>query len=164
MHYELYMYVYMYMYIYIYICAYIPELDASKPPEPSKHPQHQQFRRRGWRLLLLERPCTCPYMTYLQEARVRIQIKAILLFKSLRLRPPTPEAYGKTADFGTLCIPGSSQRLDPSAALLSSRPQPARCIECHADSLSCPLTRLNIPGVQGLCREGPGGPRLCNQP
>ena len=62
------------------------------------------------------------------------------LFKSLRLRPPTPEAYGKTADFGTLCIPGSSQRLDPNAALLSSRPQPARCIECHADSLSCPLT------------------------
>ena len=42
------------------------------------------------------------------------------LFKSLRLRPPTPEAYGKTADFGTLCIPGSSQRLDTSAALLSS--------------------------------------------
>ena len=42
------------------------------------------------------------------------------LFKSLRLRPPTPEAYGKTADFGTLCIPGSSQRRDPSAALLSS--------------------------------------------
>ena len=42
------------------------------------------------------------------------------LIKSLRLRPPTPEAYGKTADFGTLCIPGSSQRLDPSAALLSS--------------------------------------------
>ena len=41
-------------------------------------------------------------------------------FKSLRLRPPTPEAYGKTADFGTLCIPGSSQRRDPSAALLSS--------------------------------------------
>ena len=41
-------------------------------------------------------------------------------FKSLRLRPPTPEAYGKTADSGTLCIPGSSQRLDPSAALLSS--------------------------------------------
>ena len=44
----------------------------------------------------------------------------IYIFKSLRLRPPTPEAYGKTADFGTLCIPGSSQRLDPSAALLSS--------------------------------------------
>ena len=44
----------------------------------------------------------------------------IILFKSLRLRPPTPEAYGKTADFGTLCIPGSSQRRDPSAALLSS--------------------------------------------
>ena len=43
-----------------------------------------------------------------------------VLFKSLRLRPPTPEAYGKTADFGTLCIPGSSQRRDPSAALLSS--------------------------------------------
>ena len=42
------------------------------------------------------------------------------LFKSLRLRPPTPEAYGKTADFGTLCIPDSSQRRDPSAALLSS--------------------------------------------
>ena len=31
-----------------------------------------------------------------------------------------PKAYGKTADFGTLCIPGSSQRRDPSAALLSS--------------------------------------------
>ena len=44
----------------------------------------------------------------------------VWIFKSLRLRPPTPEAYGKTADFGTLCIPGSSQRLDPSAALLSS--------------------------------------------
>ena len=44
----------------------------------------------------------------------------LLQFKSLRLRPSTPEAYGKTADFGTLCIPGSSQRLDPSAALLSS--------------------------------------------
>ena len=42
------------------------------------------------------------------------------IFKSLQLRPPTPEAYGKTADFGTLCIRGSSQRLDPSAALLSS--------------------------------------------
>ena len=42
------------------------------------------------------------------------------VFKSLRLRPPTPEAYGKTADFETLCIPGSSQRRDPSAALLSS--------------------------------------------
>ena len=41
-------------------------------------------------------------------------------FKSLRLRPPTPEAYDKTADFGTLCITGSSQRLDPSAALLSA--------------------------------------------
>ena len=27
--------------------------------------------------------------------------KALNLFKSLRLRPPTPEAYGKTADFGT---------------------------------------------------------------
>ena len=40
--------------------------------------------------------------------------------KSLRLKPPTPEANGKTADFGTLCIPGSSQRLDPSAVLLSS--------------------------------------------
>ena len=39
------------------------------------------------------------------------------LFKSLRLRPPTPEAYGKTADFGTLCIPGSSQRRDRPEAL-----------------------------------------------
>ena len=43
-------------------------------------------------------------------------VSGLLLFKSLRLRPPTPEAYGKTADFGTLCIPGSSQRRDPSAA------------------------------------------------
>ena len=47
-------------------------------------------------------------------------IGAPTIFKSLRLRPPTPEAYGKTADVGTLCIPGSSQRRDPSAALLSS--------------------------------------------
>ena len=38
----------------------------------------------------------------------------VSIFKSL------PEAYGRTADFGTLCITGSSQRLDPSAALLSS--------------------------------------------
>ena len=68
------------------------------------------------------------------------------IFKSLRLRPPTPEAYGKSADVGTLCIPGSSQRRDPSAALLSSSD---RCIECHADSLSCPLTQLYIPGVPG---------------
>ena len=51
---------------------------------------------------------------------ILILLLIIVLIKSLRLRPPTPEAYGKTADFGTLCIPGSSQRLDPSAALLSS--------------------------------------------
>ena len=54
------------------------------------------------------------------SARVLRGSKIYKLFKSLRLRPPTPEAYGKTADFGTLCIPGSSQRRDPSAALLSS--------------------------------------------
>ena len=54
---------------------------------------------------------------YISEKYIYI---LIYIFKSLRLRPPTPEAYGKTADFGTLCIPGSSQRLDPSAALLSS--------------------------------------------
>ena len=35
------------------------------------------------------------------------------IFKSLRLRPPTPEAYGKTADFGTLCIPGSDETPAP---------------------------------------------------
>ena len=51
---------------------------------------------------------------------VYIHVFLLCLFKSLRLRPPTPEAYGKTADVGTLCIPGSSQRRDPSAALLSS--------------------------------------------
>ena len=51
---------------------------------------------------------------------IYIYIYTLCIFKSLRLRPPTPEAYGKTADFGTLCIPGSSQRRDPSAALLSS--------------------------------------------
>ena len=38
------------------------------------------------------------------------------------------------------------------------RPQPARCIECHADSLSCPLTQLYIPGFQGGWKGGPGGP------
>ena len=77
------------------------------------------------------------------------------VFKSLRLRPPTPEAYGKTADFGTLCIPGSSQRLDPSAAAVA----PACCIECHADSLSCPLTQLYIPGVPGGVQRGSRGSR-----
>ena len=34
------------------------------------------------------------------------------------------------------------------------RPQPARCIECHADSLSCPLTQLYIPGVPGWVQRG----------
>ena len=44
----------------------------------------------------------------------------IYVFKSLRLRPPTPEAYGKTADVGTLCIPGSSQRRCPRATAAGS--------------------------------------------
>ena len=44
------------------------------------------------------------------------------------------------------------------------RPQPARCIECHADSLSCPLTQLYIPGVPGRVQRGSGVQRLCNQP
>ena len=57
----------------------------------------------------------------------------IVVFKSLRLRPPTPEAYGKTADFGTLCIPGSSQRRDPSAPRATA-------------------------AFQGGCKGGPGGP------
>ena len=34
------------------------------------------------------------------------------------------------------------------------RSQPARCIECHADSLSCPLTQLHIPGVPGGVHRG----------
>ena len=38
------------------------------------------------------------------------------------------------------------------------RPQPARCIECHADSLSCPLTQLYIPGVPGGVQRGFRGP------
>ena len=31
---------------------------------------------------------------------------------------------------------------------------PARCIECHADSLSYPLTQLYIPGVPGGVQRG----------
>ena len=55
---------------------------------------------------------------YLQiHIHISVYTSIHIIFNSLRLRPPTPEAYGKTADFGTL---GSSQRLDPSAALLSS--------------------------------------------
>ena len=81
-------------------------------------------------------------------------------FKSLRLRPPTPEAYGKTADFGTLCIPGSSQRRDPSAALLSSSDRSRlAALNVNADSLSCPLTQLYIPGVPGRVQRGSRGSR-----
>ena len=39
------------------------------------------------------------------------------------------------------------------------RPQPARCIECHADSLSSPLTQLYIPGVPGRVQRGSRGSR-----
>ena len=98
---------------------------------------------------------SCPFK-FQAFAFVRVAVKE---FKSLRLRPPTPEAYGKTADFGTLCIPGSSQRLDPSAALLSSSDRSRlAALNFHADSLSCPLTQLYIPGVPGGCKGGPGGP------
>ena len=37
--------------------------------------------------------------------------------------------------------------------------QLARCIECHADSLSCPLTQLYIPGVPGGVQRGSRGSR-----
>ena len=66
-------------------------------------------------LLLRSRPFVARALAGHQKGRA-----CAARFKSLRLRPPTPEAYGKTADFGTLCIPAISQRLDPSAALLSS--------------------------------------------
>ena len=49
--------------------------------------------------------------------RMYIQIHMYIYtlpFKSLRLRPPTPEAYGKTADFGTLCIPAVRSDLTPA--------------------------------------------------
>ena len=68
------------------------------------------------------------------------------IFKSLRLRPPTPEAYGKTADFGTLCIPGSSQRLDPSAALLSSSDR------SRLAALNVMLTPCPVGGAKGVQR------------
>ena len=80
--------------------------------------------------------------------------------KSLRLRPPTPEAYGKTADFGTLCIPGgSSQRLDPSAALLSSSDR-SRLAALNVMLTPCPVPCLSciVHGFQGGCKGGPGGP------
>ena len=83
----------------------------------------------------------------------------ILILKSLRLRPPTPEAYGKTADFGTLCIPGSSQRLDPSAALLSSSDR-SQLAALNVMLTPCPVPRLSciFQGFQGGCKGGPGGP------
>ena len=82
----------------------------------------------------------------------------IHVFKSLRLRPPTPEAYGKTADFGTLCIPGSSQRLDPSAALLSSSDR-SRLAALNVMLTPCPVPSLSciFQGFQGGCKRGPGG-------
>ena len=82
-----------------------------------------------------------------------------ILFKSLRLRPPTPEAYGKTAYFGTLCIPGSSHRRDPSAALLSSSDR-SRLAALNVMLTPCPVPRLSciFQGFQGGCEGGPGGP------
>ena len=78
-------------------------------------------------------------------------------FKSLRLRPPTPEAYGKTADVGTLCIPGSSQRRDPSAALLSSSDRSRLAALNALDSAVYSRgSREGAKGVQGV-------QRLCNQ-
>ena len=74
----------------------------------------------------------------------------IYIVKSLRLRPPTPEAYGKTADFGTLCIPGSSQRLDPSAAFLSSSDR---------SRLAALNVMLTLQGFQGGVQRGSRGSR-----
>ena len=87
-----------------------------------------------------------------------------LFIKSLRLRPPTPEAYGKTADFGTLCIPGSSQRLDPSAALLSS--DRSRLAALHVMLTPCPVPWLGciFRGFQGGVQRSPGVQTLCNRP
>ena len=117
--------------------------------------------RRGLPRRLQPASSTSPWLFYqvLSEAFSKSSSVMSSLFKSLRLRPPTPEAYGKTADFGTLCISGSSQRLDPSCTSVLERPQPACCIECHADSLSCPLTQLHIPGVPGGVQRGSRGSR-----
>ena len=38
-------------------------------------------------------------------------------------------------------------------------PRATACIECHADSLSCPLTQLYIPGVPGGVHRGSRGSR-----
>ena len=54
-----------------------------------------------------------------------------------------------TRQFATTCPQRRTSVLE--------RPQPARCIDCHADSLSCPLTQLYIPMVPGRgCKGGPG--------
>ena len=86
------------------------------------------------------------------------------IFKSLRLRPPTPEAYGKTADVGTLCIPGSSQRRDPSAALLSSSD---RSQLAALNVMLTPVLSLDSAVYSRGSREGAKGvqgvQRLCNQ-
>ena len=59
-------------------------------------------------------------------------------FKSLRLRPPTLEAYGKVTDFGTLYIPGNLHRLDPNAALLSSSER-SRLVALNIMLTPCPV-------------------------
>ena len=50
---------------------------------------------------------------------------------------------------GHYAYPAVRRDLTQRGTSVLERPQPARCIECHADSLSCPLTWLNIPGFRG---------------
>ena len=56
---------------------------------------------------------TILYYTILYYTILYYTILYYTIFKSLRLRPPTPKAYGKTADFGTLCIPAVRSDVTP---------------------------------------------------
>ena len=110
--------------------------------------------RRGLPRRLQPASSTSPWLFYQVLSEVFSKSSSVMssLFKSLRLRLPTPEAYGKTADFGTLCISGSSQRLDPSPALLSSSDR------SWLAALNVMLTPCPFQGFQGGCKGGPGGP------
>ena len=90
-----------------------PALDgiASQKKEKSSHGAGAQARPEATCALNIELHVYTYYMCVSAYVYIYMYMYVYLwhCIESLRLRPPTPEAYGKTADFGTLCIPGSSQ-------------------------------------------------------
>ena len=58
---------------------------------------------------------------------------------------------------GRYAYPAVRSDLTPARHFCPRATAAARCIECHADSLSCPLTRLNIPAVPGRVAGGVQG-------